>query len=149
MQLHLDGSNVIKADRQTVFGRLTSPEFLAKSLPDAEDVKVVGTDQVEAKMKVRIAVVTSTLAVKMTIAEKTPPSKAKLIAVASGSGSAMTINSVFELSDGTPTTMSWSADAEITGVMAGLGSTLLRGFATKKVGEIFAGITKAIEGAGA
>jgi len=40
---------------------------------------------------------------------------------------------VFDLSGDSPVTMKWSADAEITGVMAGLGSTLLKGFATKKV----------------
>jgi carbon monoxide dehydrogenase subunit G len=41
--------------------------------------------------------------------------------------------------------MSWKADAEISGVMAGIGSSLLRGFATKKVTEIFDGITKSLE----
>ena len=41
--------------------------------------------------------------------------------------------------------MAWSADAEIGGVMAGIGSTLLKGFATKKVAEIFSGIIKAVE----
>ncbi len=146
MQLHLNGSTSINADRETVYGRLTSPAFLAKSLPDAEDIKVVGDEGVEARMKLRIAVVSSTLNVKMTISDKSPNTKAKLLAVANGSGSNMTINSSFELAGNRPTTMAWSADAEITGVMAGLGSALLKGFATKKVGEIFEGITKSIEG---
>ncbi len=148
MQLHLEGSNTIDAPRTTVYERLTSPEFLAKTLPDAEDVKVLGGDKVEARMKMRIAVVSSTLKVTMTIAEKTPTSRAKLVALATGSGSNLAINSVFELTGEKPTTMGWSADAEITGVMAGLGSSILRGYATKKVAEIFQGITKAIESSG-
>ncbi len=145
MQLHLDGSTTIDADRPKVFGLLTDPSFLAKTLPDSDEVKVIDAENLEARMKLRIAVVSSSLGVKMTITDKTPPSKARLLVVASGSGSNMNINSIFELTGERPTTMAWSADAEITGVIAGLGSTLLKGFATKKVAEIFAGITKSIE----
>ncbi len=82
---------------------------------------------------------------KMTVAEKVPPTWAKLVAEGSGSGSSMKLTSVFTLDGDNPTTMSWSADAEIGGVMAGLGSTVLRGFATRKVAEIFEGITRAVD----
>jgi uncharacterized protein len=145
MQLHLDGSNSMNAPQEKVFSLLTDPNFLAKTLPDAEEVKVTGTDSLEAKLKLRIAVVSSTLKLKMTVKDKDPPTKATLLAEGNGSGSTMKVTSVFTLTGGATTRMSWSADAEIGGVMAGLGSTLLRGFATKKVGEIFEGITKAIE----
>jgi uncharacterized protein len=145
MQLHLDGSNSINASRERVFGLLTDPGFLAKTLPDAEDVRVIGADSLEAKIKLRLAVVSSTLKMKMTITEKTPTTGATLLAEGTGSGSAIKINSRFSLQGDLPTTMVWSADAEISGVMAGMGSTLLKGFATKKVAEIFQGITKAIE----
>jgi uncharacterized protein len=145
MQLHLSGSSSINADKETVFNRLTDAKFIARSLPDAEDVNVIDGKTIEAKLKVKVAVVTSTLKLRMSIAETTPPSKAELVADATGSGSHMTISSIFELSGSRPTTLSWSADAEITGVMAGLGSSILKGFAMKKVGEIFEGITKAVE----
>jgi carbon monoxide dehydrogenase subunit G len=145
MQLHLDGSNSINAARERVFGLLTDPAFLAKTLPDAEDVRVLGPDSLEAKIKLRVAVVSSTLKMKMTITEKTPTTGATLVADGTGSGSAIKIKSRFSLQGDLPTTMAWSADAEITGVMAGMGSTLLKGFATKKIAEIFQGITKAVE----
>ena len=145
MQLHLDGSNAINAPREKVFSLLTDPAFLAKTLPDAEEVKVLGPDCLEAKVKLRVAVVSSTMKMKLKVGDKVPPEKATLTAEGSGSGSSLKIASVFNLSDGGATTMSWSADAEITGVMAGIGSTLLRGFATKKVAEIFQGIIRAVE----
>jgi uncharacterized protein len=145
MQLHLDGSNVINAKGDRVYSLLTDPNFIAKALPDAEDVRVIDGSSLEAKIKLRIAVVSSTLRMKMTIDRTSPLTEAMLVAEGSGSGSNMKITSVFNLSDGAPTTMKWSADAEINGVMAGIGSTLLKGFATKKVGEIFTGITKAVE----
>ena len=147
MQLHLDGSNEIKAHREKVFGLLTDSRFLASTIPDAEDVRVIDDDSLEAKVKLRVAIVSSTMRMKMSITGREPPSRASLIAEGTGSGSNLKVSSVFTLEGDMPTTMSWSADAEITGVMAGIGSTLLKGFATKKVAEIFDGITKAVEAA--
>jgi uncharacterized protein len=145
MQLHLEGSNSINSPREKVYTLLTDPNFIAKTLPDAEDVHVLDGSSLEAKIKLRIAVVSAALKMKMTLVRTDPPSKAAMNAEGAGSGSNMKIQSRFDLSGDNPTTMSWSADAEITGVMAGIGSTLLKGFATRKVAEIFSGITKAIE----
>ena len=147
MQLHLEGSNSIRAPRDRVYSLLTDPNFIAKTLPDAEDVHVLDGSSLEAKIKLRVAVVSTTVKMKMTIVRTAPPSKAELVAEGSGSGSNMKIHSTFSLDGDNPSTMRWSADAEISGVMAGIGSALLKGFSTKKVGEIFAGITKAVEGA--
>ena len=145
MQLHLDGSTSIDAEKETVFNKLTDVKFIAGTLPDAEDVNIVDATTLEAKLKVRVAVVTSMLKLRMSIVDTEPTFRARLVADASGSGSHLTIRSTFELAGSRPTALSWSADAEITGVMAGLGSSILKGFAAKKVGEIFAGITKALE----
>lgn len=145
MQLHLDGSNKIRADRKIVYRLLTDSAFIASTLPDAEDVKVIDESSLSAKLKVRVSIVSSSTQVKMRIVNKEPDSKAALEVEGSGSGSNMRIKSAFELTGENPTTIGWTADAEISGVMAGLGSTILRGFATKKVAEIFQGITDAIE----
>lgn len=147
VQLHLEGSNSIKAPREKVFELLTDPRFIASTLPDADEVRVLDGSSLEARMKLRVAVVSSSLRVKMAVGKTSPPSRATLTAEGNGSGSTIKITSVFELTGGSPTVMTWSADAEIGGVMAGLGSALLKGFATKKVAEIFSGITKAVEGA--
>ncbi|MDG7011187.1 MAG: SRPBCC family protein [Nitrososphaerota archaeon] len=147
MQLHLEGSNAMNAPAARVYSLLTDPSFVAKTLPDAEDVHVLDGSSLEARIKLRIAVVSSALKMKLTIDRTSPPGRATLVAEGSGSGSHMKITSVFELTGDSSTTMRWSADAEITGVMAGMGSTLLKGFATKKVEEIFTGITTAVEAA--
>ena len=147
MQLHLDGSNQIDAHRQRVFALLTDSKFLATTIPDAEEVRVIDGDSLEAKLKLRVAIVSSAMKLRMTITRREPPSKASLVAEGTGSGSTLKVTSIFTLEGDLPTKMVWSADAEISGVMAGLGSTLLKGFATKKVAEIFEGITKAVEAA--
>jgi carbon monoxide dehydrogenase subunit G len=148
MQLHLTGSTVINAKRERVYQLLTDPKFIATTLPDAAEVAVLDSESLEAKIKVRVALISSSIKIRLRVTEKVPPSSARLLAEGSGSGSILKISSTFSLGgDGRATRLSWVADAEITGLMAGLGSIVLRGFAEKKVGEIFAGITKGIEGA--
>lgn len=145
MEVHLSGSNSINATRQAIFDRLTSPDFLAKALPDSEEVRVIDGSTLEAKVRVRVAVVSATLKVRVTVAGKVPPEKATLQVDGSGSGSTLRIASTFTLTGDSPAQMNWTADADMTGVMAGLGSALLKSFATRKVDEIFSGITRAIE----
>ena len=146
MQLHLEGSNAINSPKERVYSLLTDPSFISKTLPDAEDVRVLDATSLEAKMKLRIAVVSATMKMKMTVERTEPPNRASMVAEGTGSGSTMKITSTFGLTGDSPTMIAWAADAEITGVMAGIGSSLLRGFAAKKVAEIFSGISKAIEG---
>ena len=146
MQLHLEGSNSMNSPREKVYSLLTDPAFISKALPDSEDVRVLDGKSLEAKMKLRIAVVTATLRTRITVERTEPPNKAALLAEGTGSGSSMKIRSTFYLSGESTTNMAWSADAEVGGVMAGIGSALLKGFETKKVAEIFSGITKAVEG---
>lgn len=145
MKLHLDGSNSINAPRERVYGLLTDPNFIAKAIPDAEDVRVLDGSSLEAKVKLKVSLVSSTMKVKMSIGRTEPPAKATMTVEGAGSGSRLKVSTLFDLSGDTSSTMNWSADAEITGVMSGLGSSILKGFASKKVGEIFAGITKAVE----
>jgi len=147
MQLHLTGSTNINAKRERVFQLLTDPNFIATTLPDAVEVAVLDRESLEAKLKVRVALISSSVKVLLRVADRAPPASARLLAEGSGSGSTLKISSTFSLEGDGTTKMSWVADAEISGLMAGLGSIVLRGFAEKKVSEIFAGITKGIEGA--
>jgi len=118
---------------------------MTKSLPDAEDVKVIDAETAEATIKLRIALVSARLRMNVKILNKKPPSHAELSAEGSGTGSYVKIQSTFDLAESNPTKLTWSADADITGVMAGIGSTMLRGFAQKRVAEIFNAIQIAIE----
>ncbi len=145
MEIHLQGSVTIKAKPSRVFELLTDPSFIAGTLPDAQDVRIVDLNNVEAKLRVKLSLVSSTLKVKLRIGERKAPLHATIYAEGTGGGSALKLNSTFDLEGNGITHMRWAADAQVSGLMAGLGSTLLHDFAKKKVGEIFEGITKAIE----
>ena len=148
MHLHLDGSSELKVDQETAYKRLTNLELMTKALPDAEDVKMIDNDTAEAMVKLRIALVSTRLRMKVNISERRPPSHAELSAEGSGTGSHVKLRSTFDLekvAGGSGTKMTWSAEAEITGLMAGIGSAMLKGFAEKRVGEIFGAIGIAVE----
>jgi len=149
MQLHLEGAEDLALTRDRVFQLLTDSSFIAKSLPDAQETKVIDDSSLEARMKIGISFLTTNMNVKMKIVDKVPPQHARLLVDGVGSGSNMKITSDFDLEGDATTKMRWAADAEITGVMAGIGSSILKGFAEKKVKEIFEGIKKAMEQAGA
>lgn len=145
MQLRLEGSEELGIPRERVYALLTNPDFIAKALPDAHDVRVQPDGTVEAKMKIGISFVTTNMQVGMKISNQVANQHARLTAEGSGSGSSMKITSDFDLEGGDRTKMRWKADAEITGLIAGIGSSILKGFSDKKVREIFDGIRKAME----
>jgi carbon monoxide dehydrogenase subunit G len=148
MQLHLEGAEDLALPRERVYQLLTDSSFIAKSLPDSQETKVIDDSHLEARLKIGISFLTTNMNVKMALADKVPPQHAKLLVEGSGSGSNMKIVSDFNLEGDNPTKMKWAADADITGLMAGIGSSILKGFAEKKVKEIFEGIKQAMEKAG-
>jgi len=145
MQIHLEGTEILNLQRERVFGLLTDARFLAESLPDAQEARVMDDGSVEAKMRIGISFLTTTMATKLRIEDVFQPHRARLLVEGSGSGSSIRITSEFELEGENPTKMRWVADAEISGVMAGMGSGVMKGFAQKKVAEIFRDIKKAME----
>jgi carbon monoxide dehydrogenase subunit G len=148
MQLHLEGSSELKQDLETAYNRLTNLEVMARALPDTEDVKVIDSDTAEATVKLKLAVVSTRLRMRVKISGRRPPSHAELSAEGSGSGNRVKIFSTFDLERaGTEnrTKMTWSANAEINGLMAGIGSMMLKGFAEKRMDEMFDAIGIAVE----
>ena len=148
MQLHMEGSSELRVDLETAYQRLTNLDLMTRSLPDAEEVKVIDSDTAEATVKFRIALVSTRLKMRVTIIARKPPSHAELSVEGSGSGSRVKILSTLDLAKAEGeyrTKMAWSANADVSGLMAGLGSTMLKGFAERRVTEIFDAIGIAVE----
>lgn len=144
MQLRLEGSEDIDLPRERVFQLLSDSKFIASALPDAQETKVVDDSNVEARMKIRISFLTTNMVVRLRLADRVPPRHARMYVEGVGSGSRIRITGDVDLEGGAATKLRWAADAEFTGVLAGIGSSVLKGFADKKVKEIFGGIRDAM-----
>ncbi len=87
MQLHLEGSEDPTCRRRAGLSAAhRSSSFIAKSLLDAEETKVVDDSNIEAKVKIKMSFLTAHMAVKLKIADKVPSKHARLYVDGSGSG---------------------------------------------------------------
>jgi uncharacterized protein len=147
MKFHLDGKFSIKAPPDKVFASLSNPEFMVSCIPDLQSHTIIDQDHFNAKVRVGIGIVRGSVEIKFTLADKTPPNRARLVGDGSGAGSKMHLESLLQLSaeDG-GTLISWNADADLSGLMAGIGGPVLKSQSEKQVNEIFANIKTKLEG---
>jgi carbon monoxide dehydrogenase subunit G len=146
LKFHLDGTLSIRATPEKTFEALSDPEFMISTIPDLQSSKILDKNHFEAKIKVGISVVRGAVDMKFEIRDQTGANHAKLIGDGSGAGSKMHIESVLDLSpDGSGTRMAWSADADLGGLIAGIGSQILKGQSERQVAEIFANIKAKLE----
>jgi len=148
MKFHLDGVVSIRVSLQRTFESLSDPQFMISTIPDLQSYKIIDREHFEAKIKVGISVVRGTVDMKFQLADKTGGNHARLIGDGSGAGSRLHIESILDLSpDNDGTKMSWSADADLGGLMAGIGSQILKSQSEKQVSQIFANVKAKLESA--
>lgn len=137
----MDGKSTLSSSVEKTFESLCSPEFMSSCIPDLQSHTIHDSEHFDAKIKVGIGLVRGNVEMKFRLEEKQSPSHAKLVGDGSGAGSKMHIDSVFDLRPlGNGTEMSWSADADLSGLMAGIGGAVLKGQSEKQVNQIFANI---------
>src|SRR6202042_2831699 len=108
--------------------------------------KIIDQERFEAKIGVGFSLVKGTIEMKFELKDKTGGNHARLIGDGSGAGSKMHIESVLDLStENYGTKMAWSADADISGIIAGMGSQILKGQSEKQVSQIFSNIKSKLE----
>ncbi len=146
MKFHLDGKLEIRCPLDRAFASLTNPEFMVSCIPDLQSHSILDSQHFQARVKVGIGLVRGTVDMKFALADIKAPDHAKLIGDGSGAGSKMHIESVFDLGHSeTGTIMTWSADSDLGGLMAGIGGPVLKGQSEKQVNEIFANIKSRLE----
>jgi carbon monoxide dehydrogenase subunit G len=146
MKFHLDGKYTINSSVEKTFESLTNPSFMVSCIPDLQSSNIQDSDHFEAKIRVGISIVRGTVDMKFQLQDKRAPSHAKLVGEGSGAGSKMRIESVFDLSRvGNSTEMTWAADADLSGLIAGIGGSVLKGQSEKQVNQIFYNIKSKLE----
>lgn len=145
--MHFEGKFDIAAPPQKVFDFLLDPKKFAKCLPDLQKLEVKGKDRFSAVVKVGVGFIKGAFTFDFTVVERTRPSHARLKAHGSGTGSSVDLDSTMDLAEEPAggTAMSWKADAQVGGLLAGVGQRLLQGVAEKTVNQLFASIRKELE----
>jgi carbon monoxide dehydrogenase subunit G len=137
--VRFSGVERVPAARDQVWRFLTTPDAVARCVPDLQSIETVDPSRFKAQVKAGIGPVRGTFAFDVAWQELTEPSRARLTAQGKSGGSAVTVDSTMDLdeADAGETDLNWSADVVVHGMIASVGARLLDGFAKKQTEQFF------------
>jgi carbon monoxide dehydrogenase subunit G len=136
--MKLEGSYEVKAPRQKVWSAFLDPEMLRKAIPGCEKLELVGPDEYKATMKIGVAAVKGTFEGKVRLSDKKPSDSYRLAAEGSGGPGFVRADTLISLADiDGGTRVSYSADVQVGGLIAGVGQRMLGGVSKMMADQFF------------
>jgi carbon monoxide dehydrogenase subunit G len=137
MKINLNGSFDIDSSLSNAFAFLTDPKRLSTCVSDLKETKFIDSHTFETSLIVKIGPINGNFYSKCNISSAAPDTVNIKI---DGTGTASTMHLVISLKlnkkTENVTSVSWEANAEITGLVSGLGETILRELSNSKIAEI-------------
>jgi hypothetical protein len=136
--MHYGGVFEAALNRTKVYEFATDPSRMTAIFPEVQEARIVDSEHFALKAKVGISAIKGIMDVRCTIAEKIPPRWVKLKISATGLSSAVDMETGFSLEDreNGGTLVTWTADANVAGMIARVGSRLLDSVAQKYINQI-------------
>ncbi len=136
--MKLEGSYEIRAPRQTVWEAFLDPERLKQAIPGCEKLEALGNDEYKATMKIGVAAVKGTFEGKVRLSDLKPPESYRLHAEGSGGPGFVRSDTAISLGDAPDgTRVSYAADVQIGGLIAGVGQRMLGGVSKMMADQFF------------
>jgi carbon monoxide dehydrogenase subunit G len=149
--MQISGNQKIKAKREQVFQALLDPQVLKNSVPGCESAEYV--DSPEGRL-LKLVVSTNLPGFKgpfnifLRTDEVVPPAHVVLIAEPSGSLGSVKATCTIDLSDdGEGTLLSYKAEAEVSGKIAGMPDMVVNGAVKMGMGQFFKNFEKQVDAA--
>lgn len=129
----------MNASKDDAWAFIMDANKVAECLPGLEKLDIVDADNFNAKVRIGITFIKGTFDFKTRIFDRTPPKHVRLAAHGRGVGSTIDVEATLDLTDlqGGGTRMNWSAEAQVGGVIAGVGQDLMNRAAEKVVTDLF------------
>ncbi len=141
--MKVEGTYTLPAPRQRVWELLNDPDVLARATPGIKQLSPLGPDTYRATIELGVGPVKGAYEGQVTIADRVPLERLTL--KVEGGGRPGTIKATGELhlaeQDG-KTVVTYSGDAQITGLIASVGHRLIGGVAKQMAGEFFKGLER-------
>ena len=145
--MKLEGSYEIPAPRQQVWEAFLDPERLRLAIPGCEKLDAIGPDEYKATTKVGVAAVKGTFEGKVRLVDQQPPESYRLMVEGSGAPGFIRGDTVITLAEsGSGTRVSYSADVQIGGLIAGVGQRLLGGVSKMMADQFFTRMSELLTG---
>jgi len=137
--MDMTGEFRIPASRETVWDALNDPEVLKASIPGCQKLEKVSEEELTATVKSKVGPVSATFTGKVTLSDINPPAGYKISGEGQGgvAGFAKGGAEVTLEEDGTETILRYSANAQVGGKLAQIGSRLIDSTAKKMANEFF------------
>ncbi len=137
--MKLENRYSFQGTRRQVWDLLTDPKALQQCTPGCRELEEVGTDEYKASMQIGVGPVTGNFKGKIRMVEKDAPQHYKLFVEGSGAAGFVRGEGVLTLQEdgGDKTTVHVSGDAQVGGLVAGVGQRLLEGVAKQFMGQFF------------
>jgi carbon monoxide dehydrogenase subunit G len=143
--MKLEGSYEIPAPRQQVWDAFLDIERVRQAIPGCEKLEPLGPDEYKATMKVGVAAVKGTFEGKVRLGDKQAPESYRLFAEGSGSPGFLRADTLISFADAPGgTRVSYSADVQVGGLIAGVGQRMLGGVSKMMADQFFNKMTQIV-----
>lgn len=134
----LDGAYEFPAPRPKVWAALLDPAVLGRTLPGCETLEPIGAGEYRAIVKVGVAAVKGTFEGKVRLGDLEPPTRYRMSLEGSGGPGFVRGEASLELADvHGGTRVSYRADVQVGGLIAGVGQRMLGGVARTLLEQFF------------
>ncbi len=145
--MRIEGSYDVQAPRDRVWQALLDPDQLARAMPGCEKLEAVGPDEYAATLKVGVAAVKGTFQGKVRLLDKEPPARYRMTVEGNGSPGFVRGEAAMELAEVKEgTRISYTADVQVGGLIAGVGQRMLGGVARMLVEQFFSRMAEQLGG---
>lgn len=145
--MRFEGSEDIGAPRERVWAFVTDPRQVTACAPDVQSVDVADPTHFKVVVRTGVGPVKATFALNVEFTELVAPGRATVRARGQAPGSAVDMTSTLELEpNGERTTMRWTSEVMVSGMIASVGARLMQGAADKQTQQVFACIKAKLEG---
>jgi hypothetical protein len=144
--MKLEGKFKFNAPREKVWKFFMDPKTLAKCIPGCEKLEEKGENSYEATLKIGISVVKGRYTGKVELKDIVAPSHYRLVGEGSGLPGFVKGEAIIDLEeeDG-KTAVKWKSDAQIGGLIAGVGQRMISGVAKILTNQFFKDMEKEIK----
>ncbi len=146
--MNIQGSYSIKATPPRVYEALTDPVMLQQTIPGCEKLEKTGEDEYNAHLKIGIASVKGSYVGKVRLSDKQPPHKFTLHMEGKGAPGFVKGSTQVELTEkGQTTDLRYTANLQVGGLIAAVGSRVIEAAGKKLADEFFRKFRELVESA--
>jgi carbon monoxide dehydrogenase subunit G len=137
--MEMTGEQLIALPQQRVWEGLNDPEVLKACIPGCESIERVSDTEYRVAMTAAVGPVKAKFSGKLLLAEVNPPTSYRLSFEGAGGAAGFGKGSAFVKlgSEGPGTRLAYTANAQVGGKLAQVGSRLIDGVARKMADEFF------------